>query len=99
MKEKSYAELMKASAMKRKRKKEAFVLDLYVDMVISDAILNRKLQAVKVKLDKALDCKNKKCSLHYQMNIFNCKKNMARNLLSSTTNGGFFIFELYWESR
>ena len=60
MKEKSYTELMKASAMKRKRKKEAFVLDLYVDMVISDAILNRKLQAVKVKLDKALDCKNKK---------------------------------------
>ena len=47
MKEKSYAELMKASAMKRKRKKEAFVLDLYVDMVISDAILNRKLQAVQ----------------------------------------------------
>ncbi|MCA1027410.1 MULTISPECIES: IDEAL domain-containing protein [Cytobacillus] len=60
MKEKSYTELMKASAMKRKRKKEAFVLDLYVDMVISDAILNRKLQAVKVKLDEALDCKNKK---------------------------------------
>ena len=60
MKEKSYTELMKASAMKRKRKKEAFVLDLYVDMVISDAILNRKLQAVKVKLDEALDCKNKR---------------------------------------
>ncbi|NRG47185.1 IDEAL domain-containing protein [Bacillus sp. CRN 9] len=58
MKEKSYAELMKASAMKRKREKEAFVLDLYIDMVLSEAILKRKKETIQVKLDEALDQQN-----------------------------------------
>ncbi|MBN6887605.1 uncharacterized protein YpiB (UPF0302 family) [Cytobacillus horneckiae] len=58
MKEKSYTELMKASAMKRKREKEAFVLDLYIDMVLSEAILKRKKETIQVKLDEALDQQN-----------------------------------------
>ncbi|MDQ0268809.1 IDEAL domain-containing protein [Cytobacillus purgationiresistens] len=59
MKEKSYAELMKASAMKRKKQKEAFVLDLYIDMLLSEAILKRKKATIQHKIDEALDQRNK----------------------------------------
>ncbi|WP_461380084.1 IDEAL domain-containing protein [Cytobacillus horneckiae] len=44
--------------MKRKREKEAFVLDLYIDMVLSEAILKRKKETIQVKLDEALDQQN-----------------------------------------
>ncbi|CAM3785849.1 IDEAL domain-containing protein [Cytobacillus oceanisediminis] len=59
MKEKSYTELMKASAMKRKQQKESFVLDLYIDMLISEILLNTEKEKLMKKVDAAIDEGNK----------------------------------------
>lgn len=63
MKEKSYSEIMKSSMMKRIKSKESFVLDLYVDMLISEIQLNTKKQTLLKKIDKAIDNKDKKLFL------------------------------------
>ena len=55
MKEKSYSEIMKASVMKRIKANESFVLDLYVDMLISEIQLNTKKEKLLSKIDKAID--------------------------------------------
>lgn len=55
VKEKSYSETMKASVMKRIKAKETFVLDLYVDMLISEIQLNTKKEKLLSKIDKAID--------------------------------------------
>lgn len=55
MKEKSYSEIMKTSVMKRIKDKESFVLDLYVDMLISEIQLNTKKEKLLAKIDKAID--------------------------------------------
>ncbi|HAQ06008.1 MAG TPA: hypothetical protein DCR24_00125 [Bacillus bacterium] len=55
MKEKSYSEIMKASVMKRIKANESFVLDLYVDMLISEIQLNTKKERLLTKIDKAID--------------------------------------------
>ncbi|RSD29305.1 IDEAL domain-containing protein [Mesobacillus subterraneus] len=59
MKEKSYSEVMKASVMKRIKAKESFVLDLYVDMLISEIQLNTKKEKLLSKIDKAIDDRDK----------------------------------------
>ncbi|GLB58834.1 IDEAL domain-containing protein [Cytobacillus sp. NCCP-133] len=59
MKEKSYTELMKASDMKRKQQKESFVLDLYIDMLISEILLNSEKERLMKKVDAAIDEGNK----------------------------------------
>ncbi|MFT9599154.1 MULTISPECIES: IDEAL domain-containing protein [Mesobacillus] len=59
MKEKSYSEVMKASVMKRIKAKESFVLDLYVDMLISEIQLNTKKEKLMSKIDKAIDDRDK----------------------------------------
>ncbi|MBS8262980.1 IDEAL domain-containing protein [Mesobacillus boroniphilus] len=59
MKEKSYSEIMKASVMKRIKAKESFVLDLYVDMLISEIQLNTKKERLMLKIDKAIDDRDK----------------------------------------
>ena len=59
MKEKSYSETMKASVMKRIKAKESFVLDLYVDMLISEIQLNTKKEKLMSKIDKAIDDRDK----------------------------------------
>jgi uncharacterized protein YpiB (UPF0302 family) len=59
VKEKSYSEIMKASVMKRIKAKESFVLDLYVDMLISEIQLNTKKEKLMSKIDKAIDDRDK----------------------------------------
>ncbi|WLR53931.1 IDEAL domain-containing protein [Mesobacillus subterraneus] len=59
MKEKPYSEIMKASVMKRIKAKESFVLDLYVDMLISEIQLNTRKEKLMTKIDKAIDEKDK----------------------------------------
>ncbi len=59
MNEKSYSEVMKASVMKRIKAKESFVLDLYVDMLISEIQLNTKKEKLMSKIDKAIDDRDK----------------------------------------
>nr|WP_209437936.1 IDEAL domain-containing protein [Mesobacillus selenatarsenatis] len=50
---------MKASVMKRIKAKESFVLDLYVDMLISEIQLNTKKEKLMTKIDKAIDERDK----------------------------------------
>jgi uncharacterized protein YpiB (UPF0302 family) len=59
VKEKPYSEIMKASVMKRIKAKESFVLDLYVDMLISEIQLNTKKEKLMSKIDKAIDDRDK----------------------------------------
>lgn len=60
MKEKSYTELMKSGAMNRKRAKEAYVLNLYIDMLLSEAILKSEKEKLSQRIDKAIDEKDRK---------------------------------------
>ncbi|KON89501.1 hypothetical protein AF332_23550 [Sporosarcina globispora] len=64
MKEKSYTELMKTSAIKRKNQRESFVLDLYIDMLISEILLNTEREKLMKKVDAAIDEGNKPAFMH-----------------------------------
>ncbi len=55
MKEHSNTELTKARMMKRKRLKEDFVLDLYLDMLVYEATLLQKKETLLKKIDNAID--------------------------------------------
>ncbi|WP_071459098.1 IDEAL domain-containing protein [Bacillus massilinigeriensis] len=55
MKDKSYSENMKASVMNRIKAKKTFVLDLYVDMLISEIQLKTKKEKLLFKIDEAID--------------------------------------------
>ncbi|MBT2756460.1 IDEAL domain-containing protein [Mesobacillus foraminis] len=59
MKEKSYSEIMKASVMKRIKAKETFVLELYVDMLISEIQLQTRKEKLLTRIDKAIDDRDK----------------------------------------
>jgi uncharacterized protein YpiB (UPF0302 family) len=58
VKEKSYSEIMKASVMKRIKAKETFVLELYVDMLLSEIQLTNRKEQLLAKIDKAIDERN-----------------------------------------
>jgi uncharacterized protein YpiB (UPF0302 family) len=63
MKEKSYTELMKSGAMNRKKAKEAYVLNLYIDMVLSEALLKSEKEKLATRIDQAIDQHDKKTFL------------------------------------
>ncbi|WP_019153316.1 IDEAL domain-containing protein [Robertmurraya massiliosenegalensis] len=63
MKEKSYTELMKSGAMNPKRAKEAFMVNLYVDMILSEALLKSEKEKLSLQIDQAIDKKDKKTFL------------------------------------
>ncbi|MEK3855566.1 IDEAL domain-containing protein [Cytobacillus sp. FSL H8-0458] len=65
MKEKPYTELMKTSGSKRKILKESFVLDLYLDMLISEILLNNEKEKLMKKVDAAIDEGNKPAFMHF----------------------------------
>ena len=58
MKEKSYSEKMKASVMQRIKAKETFVLELYVDMLLTEIQLKKKKNQLLEQIDKAIDERN-----------------------------------------
>jgi uncharacterized protein YpiB (UPF0302 family) len=57
--EKSYTELMKIGAMKR-QKKENFVQDLYIDMLLSEIQLTVQKEKLFKKIDAAIDKQDQK---------------------------------------
>ncbi|MFE8696311.1 IDEAL domain-containing protein [Cytobacillus sp. FJAT-53684] len=59
MNEKSYTELMKKSAMKKKKLKESFVLDLYIDILLAEVLLNKERAKLMKEIDEAIDKGNK----------------------------------------
>lgn len=60
MKEKSYTDLMKTSGSKRKNLK-----DLYLDMLISEILLNNEREKLMKKVDAAIDEGNKPAFMHF----------------------------------
>ena len=63
MKEKSYGELMKIAAMKRNEKRETFVQDLYIEMLLSEIQLTVEKEKLLQKIDAAIDHRDKKSFL------------------------------------
>jgi uncharacterized protein YpiB (UPF0302 family) len=59
MKEKSYAESMKKNTMNRKQLKDTFVLNLYIEMLLSEVQLKSEKEKLAEKIDQALDDRNK----------------------------------------
>jgi uncharacterized protein YpiB (UPF0302 family) len=59
MNEKSYTELMKIGAMKRQRK-DNFVQDLYIDMLLSEIQLTVEKEKLQKKIDVAIDHRDRK---------------------------------------
>lgn len=53
--EKSYTELMKKSAMKKKKRKETYVLDLYIDILLNEILMNIEKEKLIKKIDVAID--------------------------------------------
>lgn len=50
---------MKKSAMKKKRRKEAYVLELYIDILLSEILMNIEKEQLIKKIDAAIDEGNK----------------------------------------
>ncbi len=63
MKDKSYTELMKISAMNRNQAKENFVLNLYIEMLLAEIQLTSEKEKLLKKIDSAIDGHDKKSFL------------------------------------
>jgi uncharacterized protein YpiB (UPF0302 family) len=63
MKEKSYGELMKIAAMKRNQKKDNFVQNLYIEILLSEIQLTVERERILQKIDAAIDNRDKKSFL------------------------------------
>jgi IDEAL domain len=55
---KSYTEMMKASAMTRKRNGEKNVMEIYIDMLLNEIILTSQKTKLLEDIDAALDHRN-----------------------------------------
>ncbi|GIN62891.1 hypothetical protein J27TS8_28840 [Robertmurraya siralis] len=72
MKEKFYPELMKSGAMNRK--KEAFMMNLYIDMVLSESLLKSEKEKLFLQIDQAIDKKDKSTFLQLSTQYIELKQ-------------------------
>lgn len=63
--ENSYTEMMKSTAMQKQLGKETFMVELYVDMMLQEALLKNEKDKILVKIDEALDQRNEENFHHY----------------------------------
>lgn len=63
--EHSYTEMMKSTAMQKHLGKETFMVELYVDMMLQEALLKNEKDKILVKIDEALDQRNEENFHHY----------------------------------
>ncbi|PLR84624.1 hypothetical protein CVD25_00895 [Bacillus canaveralius] len=59
MNERSYTELMKSKAMSRQNAKDAYMSNLYIDMLLDEILLNAEKQKLLNKIDQAIDVNDK----------------------------------------
>ncbi|WP_075981510.1 IDEAL domain-containing protein [Bacillus massilinigeriensis] len=59
MKEKSHSGPVKAATMKNQKSRESYVLDLYIEMLLSEIQLHSEKEKLLKKIDKALDDYNR----------------------------------------
>ncbi|NMD70894.1 IDEAL domain-containing protein [Bacillus sp. DNRA2] len=64
MKERSYSELMKSGAMNRQKSSESFVLELYIEMLLSEVLLTSKKEKLLTLIDQAIDDRNQEAFVH-----------------------------------
>jgi uncharacterized protein YpiB (UPF0302 family) len=60
MKDHSYTELTKSNAMNKKKLKEGYMLDLYIDMFLAEILLKAEKEKLINKIDAAIDERNQK---------------------------------------
>jgi uncharacterized protein YpiB (UPF0302 family) len=60
MKDHSYTELTKSNAMNKKKLKEGYMLDLYIDMFLAEILLKSEKEKLINKIDAAIDERNQK---------------------------------------
>jgi len=60
MKDHSYTELTKSNALNKKKLKEGYMLDLYIDMFLAEILLKAEKEKLINKIDKAIDERNQK---------------------------------------
>ncbi|WP_223700772.1 IDEAL domain-containing protein [Sutcliffiella deserti] len=56
--EKSYTELMKASKMNKKISVEAYMMNIYVQMIIDESLFHYHQKLLQEKIDYAIDTHN-----------------------------------------
>ncbi|NGP44494.1 IDEAL domain-containing protein [Bacillaceae bacterium SIJ1] len=61
----SYTEKMYASAPSNRKNVKSFVLDLYIDMVLDEALTKARIQQLQDKIDDALERKDKEAFMVY----------------------------------
>jgi uncharacterized protein YpiB (UPF0302 family) len=71
--EKSYTELMKIGAMQR-QKKENFVQDLYIDMLLSEIQLTVQKEKLLNRIDAAIDQQDQKTFFHLSKQLTDLNK-------------------------
>jgi uncharacterized protein YpiB (UPF0302 family) len=73
MKDKSYSNLMKSGAMNRQNEKEAFVQNLYIEMILGEIQLRAEKEKLQKRIDVAIDQRNKESfmQLSTQLNELN----------------------------
>ncbi|MGM9924018.1 MAG: IDEAL domain-containing protein [Bacillus sp. (in: firmicutes)] len=63
--EQSYTEMMKSNGMHKHSGKETFMLELYVDMMLQEALLKNEKNKLLLKIDEALDQRDRELFHHY----------------------------------
>jgi uncharacterized protein YpiB (UPF0302 family) len=61
--EKSYTEIMKSRGNVKNKKKDATMLDVYIQMIIDEALFIRKKFLLNEEINKAIDTGNKELFL------------------------------------
>ncbi|MEH6944180.1 IDEAL domain-containing protein [Bacillus sp. JJ722] len=63
--EHSNTEMMKSTGLQKNSGKETFMLELYIDMMLQEALLKNEKEKLLIEIDKALDQKNEELFQHY----------------------------------
>jgi uncharacterized protein YpiB (UPF0302 family) len=69
MKDNSYTNLMKTSAMNRQNAKEAFIQNLYIEMILGEIQLQAEKEKLLKKIDMAIDQRNKESFLELSQQL------------------------------
>lgn len=69
MKEKSYTELMKISAMNRNLEKDRFIENIYIDMLLTEILLTAEKKKLTEAIDAAIDNCNRPAFLQLSLKL------------------------------
>ncbi len=67
--ENSQTDMMKSSTSHKPSEKETFMLDLYVNMMLQEALLKNEKEKILLQIDHSLDQKDRKSFLRYSKQL------------------------------